>query len=98
MRQDQQAVRDALDALSLAIHAKDARAAIATYADDVTVYDLAPPLVQLSAMVRDRAALEQWFATWDGPVRIDTDDMRKLPASRKAQRRRSLPLARRQGD
>lgn len=53
MHQDQQAVRDVLDAQALAIHAKDPRAAIATYSDDVTVYDLAPPLVQSAEMVRD---------------------------------------------
>ena len=25
-------------------------------------------------MMRDRANLEQWFATWDGPVRIEAGD------------------------
>jgi len=75
MHHDQQAVRDVLDALALAVHAGDARAAIATYTDDVIAYDLAPPLVQPSAMVRDRAGLEQWFATWHGPVRIEAGDI-----------------------
>ena len=75
MADAQHTVHDALDAYSQAIHAGDARAAIAAYTDDATVYDLASPLVQPSAMVRDRAGLEQWFATWDGPVRIDADAM-----------------------
>ena len=74
MHHDQQAVRNVLETLACAIRTKDAAAAIATYADDVTGYDLAPPLVQSSVMMRDRASLEQWFATWDGPVRIEASD------------------------
>ena len=75
MHEDQQAVRDVLDGFARAVHAGDARAAIATYSDDVIAYDLAPPLVQSAAMVRDEAGLKQWFATWDGPVDIKTGDM-----------------------
>ena len=75
MKQDQQAVRDVLDAFALAVHDGDARAAIATYSDDVIAYHLAPPLVQPPAMVRDREGLEAWFATWAGPVDIATGDM-----------------------
>lgn len=75
MNKDQQAVHDVLNALTLAIHAGDARAAIAAYSDDVIAYDLAPPLVQPPALVRDRAGLEEWFATWDGPVDIKNGDM-----------------------
>ena len=74
MHQHQQAVRNVLETLASAMRAKDAAAVIGTYAEDVTGYDLAPPLVQSSMMMRDRASLEQWFATWDGPVRIEAGD------------------------
>jgi ketosteroid isomerase-like protein len=35
------------------------------------LYDLAPPLVHRGA---DRAALERWLATWDGPVTLEAKD------------------------
>jgi len=51
-------VRDVLDTFALAFQTGDVGAAIATYADDVVAYDLAPPLAQSPAMVRDQTGLE----------------------------------------
>ncbi len=71
MTNDEAAIRTVIDAFTAAIQAKDAPAVIATYADDLAVYDLAPPLVQTSRMARDPDLLRQWFDTWDGPIHLD---------------------------
>ena len=53
-----------------AIHDKDPAAVARCYTKDVVAYDLAPPLeFDSRAAVTDPAVLEQWFATWDGPIR-----------------------------
>jgi uncharacterized protein (TIGR02246 family) len=50
---------------------KDADAIVGCYATDAIVYSLAPPL-------KDRIDLEgtrEWLKTWDGPVRVDAEDI-----------------------
>lgn len=71
MTDDEAAIRKAIGAYTAAIRAKDAAGIIATYADDLALYDLAPPLMQASQAVRDAASLQQWFDTWDGPIQLD---------------------------
>jgi ketosteroid isomerase-like protein len=52
-----------------AIHDKDPAAVARCYTKDVVAYDLAPPLeFDSRAAVTDPAVLEQWFASWDGPI------------------------------
>jgi ketosteroid isomerase-like protein len=51
---------------------KDATAIVASYVPGAIRYDLAPPLLH-SGM--SRLEVEQWLATWDGPVTIDTDEL-----------------------
>ena len=59
-----------------AIHDKDAAAVAGCYTKDVVAYDLAPPLaLESRAAVTDPAVLEQWFATWDGPIRSEAQDV-----------------------
>lgn len=72
---DAAAVRAVIDEFAAALHAKDARRAIATLTADCTDYDLAPPLVTTAAMTHDPAMLEGWFATWDGPISSVAGDM-----------------------
>ena len=65
---DADAIRALLAARDAAIGAEDAEAAVATTETGAVTYDLAPPL----ACVHDRAAavatLDDWLATWAGPI------------------------------
>ncbi len=51
---------------------KDAAAITAPYAPAAVRYDLAPPLVHHGMR---RQEVEEWLATWDGPVTIDTREL-----------------------
>ncbi|TQV79185.1 YybH family protein [Denitrobaculum tricleocarpae] len=58
--------------LDRAHHDKDAQAIAGCYAPDAVIYSLAPPLGERGL---DRRGLDAWLATWDGPIRIDAQDM-----------------------
>jgi len=47
---------------------KDSVGAIAPLADDAVTFDLAPPLQQGPEVTHDPDRLEEWFATWKGPI------------------------------
>ena len=72
---DEATIRSKLKERALAIHAKDAAAALRFYAEDIVNFDLAPPLAQRSTEATDPAFLRQWFDTWDGPVGIALDQV-----------------------
>ena len=57
-----------LEALTKALHDKKARALIALLANDAVAFDLAPPLQLGPNVMHDPAPLEEWFATWRGPI------------------------------
>jgi PhnB protein len=61
-------VRRVIEELAAAIRSKDAKAAVALYADDVVAFDLAPPLAIEAQEERDPANLQKWFDTWAGPI------------------------------
>lgn len=65
-------IRDVVTSLWRAIGAKDAEAAVAHYAPDPVVFSMAPPLRQ---ELPGREALAAWFATWRGPIGIETRDL-----------------------
>jgi uncharacterized protein (TIGR02246 family) len=65
-------IRRLIEARQQAHRNKDAGAIAAPYAEDAERYDLAPPLVHRGV---DREALDQWLATWEGPITIDTQDL-----------------------
>jgi PhnB protein len=65
---DEIRITELLDAFAAALRAKDARAAIACYAEDVVAYDLAPPLRAEGAAMRNPEYLQQWFDTWASPI------------------------------
>ena len=65
---DEIRITELLDAFTAALRAKDARAAIACYAEDVVAYDLAPPLRVEGAAMRDAGYLQHWFDGWASPI------------------------------
>ena len=62
---DQAAIRAILGDRTNAHFGKVADLALKHFASDAVTYDLAPPLQYVGA---DRAALQAWFDTWDGPI------------------------------
>jgi ketosteroid isomerase-like protein len=70
-----QEIRALLDWYVMAIRDRDAGAVIACYAADAVGYDLAPPLAIGSAQMHDPAKLQQWFDTWDGPIRSEVRNL-----------------------
>jgi uncharacterized protein YndB with AHSA1/START domain/ketosteroid isomerase-like protein len=62
---DQIAIRAMFGDRTNALFGKVADLAVKHFADDIVSYDLAPPLRHAGV---DRAALQQWFDTWDGPI------------------------------
>ena len=63
MTQEQRVICDLLDDFTRALYTKDAASAIAPLADD-----LAPPLQYGPEVTHDPVRLENWFATWKGPI------------------------------
>ena len=53
-----------------AIRDKNAEALMACLTEDMTCFDLAPPLVQNPTATHDHAGYKAWFETWDGPIKI----------------------------
>jgi ketosteroid isomerase-like protein len=72
IRKDEETrIRTVVQGAWSAIGAKDAEKALSHYARDRVQYSLAPPLrVQL-----DATALNDWFATWRGPIGIEIRDL-----------------------
>jgi ketosteroid isomerase-like protein len=68
-------VRRVLADLAEAIRDKDAAAVIALLADDEVTFDLAPPLRMEPDRTHDPAVLEEWFATWQGPIISEPHDL-----------------------
>jgi ketosteroid isomerase-like protein len=64
-----------IHAWTQAVHARDADAAVADYADDVRNFDLAPPL-QHGGRRTIRDNLQGWFATFSGPVGSELRDLK----------------------
>ena len=62
---DQAAIRAILGDRTNAHFGKVADLALKHFASDAVTYDLAPPLQYVGA---DRAALQAWFDSWDGPI------------------------------
>jgi ketosteroid isomerase-like protein len=74
MTSDEEKIRGVLKARQDAITRGDAKAALAPLADDVVIYDLPPPLLYEGDEATSVEALEGWFDTWDGPVRVNVDN------------------------
>jgi len=68
-------IRAVLDARIDAMRRKDAAAAIALLAPDITAFELAPPLALKAEAARDEAGLAAWFAMFDGGVEVQLRDL-----------------------
>lgn len=69
---DRDEIMDLCQRRGRAHHDKNAGVIAACYATDAMIYSLAPPLGE-RGMGRDDIAA--WLATWEGPIRIDVQDM-----------------------
>lgn len=63
-----------IDRRIAAMRDKDAVAAIGLLAADIVAFEMVPPLAIAGKAVRDRDAMEGWFASWDGPIEIEIRD------------------------
>jgi ketosteroid isomerase-like protein len=72
---DEIQITELLDTFAAALRAKDARAAMACYAQDVVAYDLAPPLRVEAAAMHTPDLLQQWFDTWSSPIVSEGHDL-----------------------
>jgi ketosteroid isomerase-like protein len=68
MTDEERAIYDLLDEFTRALYTKDSARAIAPLADDAVNFDLAPPLQHGPDVTHNPAWLEEWFATWKGPI------------------------------
>jgi uncharacterized protein (TIGR02246 family) len=67
-------VRRLVEACAGALRAKDVDGLMSHYAPDVRSFDLAPPLQYRGADVY-RKSLEEWFATFRGPIGYEIRDL-----------------------
>ena len=65
-------IRELIDARAKAIREKNANAILSTYAPDVVMYNLAPPLQTRGP---DRKMLETWFASYQGAMGCEKRDL-----------------------
>jgi ketosteroid isomerase-like protein len=75
MSDDQARIRGVLRDLTQAIRNKDAARVIEPLSDDAVTFDLAPPLRMGPETTHDPARLEEWFATWEGPIVSEPRDL-----------------------
>ena len=68
-------IRNLITDLSEALHDKDAKRALSHYAPGSVVFDLAPPLQHAGAGESSEKGLDDWFATWQGPIGHETRDV-----------------------
>lgn len=71
MQDDRQEIEALCRRLGQAHHDKDADAIVGCYDADAVIYSLAPPLKDKV----DHAGTVEWLATWDGPIRVDAEDV-----------------------
>lgn len=72
---DDAEIRALIDERTAAMRDKDAARAVATLAEDVVAFELAPPLALGPEAARDEAGLAAWLSGWDGPVGIELRDL-----------------------
>ena len=73
---DEQAIREVIESQLAALSAKEVDGAINVYAKDTVMYTLAPPLhSQNNDEASAAAAVQEWFDTWEGPLKYETRDL-----------------------
>ncbi len=68
-------IRSLIGRQARATHDKDAKAAVACYTADSVIFDLAPPLRNTASGAQGEPGLNEWFATWRGPIGYETRDL-----------------------
>ena len=74
MTNDEKQIRELVEAKAAALPARDLDGMVHAYAEQVVVYNLAPPLRQ-SSDARDTAAVGKWVATFTGPIEYEVRDL-----------------------
>jgi PhnB protein len=69
---DEAEIKSVINALSKALHDKNAEGVVALYTDDTVMFSLAPPLVLRTD--GDLDGLNEWFGTWLGPINVEHRD------------------------
>lgn len=72
---DEQAIRELIEARADAMRNKDSEAAVKLLADDVIAFEMVPPLALPPAAVNNIQAMAGWFAGWEGPIEIEIRDL-----------------------
>lgn len=67
---DEALIRELLEDRAAATKERDARRFLAPCAPDLVDFSLAPPLQYKGPEALDRQAVEDWYATWDGPIEV----------------------------
>ena len=68
-------VREHIETLAQAIRDKDVDAVMRHYAPDIVVFDVMPPLA-VEGAADYRKNFERWFASMQGPIDYEIDDLR----------------------
>ena len=68
-------IRALIEERAAAIRDRDVERAVATLADDLVAFELAPPLALGPQAARDEAGLRAWLDGWEGPVGIEMKDL-----------------------
>jgi ketosteroid isomerase-like protein len=75
MNEGEAGIRALIGERAAAIREGDAARAVATLAEDVVAFELAPPLALGPEAAGDEASLAAWLDGWDGPVEIEVRDL-----------------------
>ena len=72
---DEAQIRQLIEQLVQALHAKDLNTLMSYYAPDILTFDILPPL-QYQGIDAYRKNFEAWFAAVQGPIEYETRDLR----------------------
>ena len=68
-------IRAVIADLSQALHDKDSKRVLSHYAQGSVIFDLPPPLQHEGSGASSEKELNDWFATWQGPIGHETRDV-----------------------
>ena len=72
---DEIQIRQLVEEKAAGLRARDPKAMVAAYANQVVIFNLAPPLQQTKD-ARDTGPVEQWLSTFHGPMDTEVRDLR----------------------
>jgi ketosteroid isomerase-like protein len=71
-KKDEAEILAVIEHLHQAHHDKDVQAIAASYTQDATIFNLAPPLSHQGIDLKEKQA---WLDSWDGPIEITSSDL-----------------------